>query len=337
MPENAIHPAEDTSAREMVITRLFDAPRELVFDAFTKPEHVVHWWGPAGFTTTIETMDVCPGGVWKHVMHGPDGANYPNEHIYLEVVRPERLVTSHGGHKEGGPETRFTHIITFENQSGKTLVTMRALFDSAETRDRTVRDFNAIEGGHQTLARLADYLPRILNQKEPDQKEPAAEFFIERTFDAPRDLVFRAWSEAESLAQWWGPKGFGLRIVKLDFRPGGIFHYCSTMPGGAEIFGIFLYREIAPPERIVFLTAFADKDANLGRHPMMHDWPRYILNILTLTEHNRKTTLTMRGVPHDPTEAETKAFKEALKYLTPGFQGTFDQLEAYLAREQERA
>jgi uncharacterized protein YndB with AHSA1/START domain len=164
-------------------------------------------------------MDVRPGGVRKHVIHGPDGANYPNEHVCLEVVRPERLVSSHSGHKEGG---------------------------------------------HQTLARLADYLPRVLNQEKT-----GAELFIERTFDAPRDLVFRAWSEAEQLAQWWGPKGFGLRIVKLDFRPGGIFHHCSTTPnsgpgGGAEIFGIFLYREIVPPERIEFLTAFADKDANVA-------------------------------------------------------------------------
>jgi uncharacterized protein YndB with AHSA1/START domain len=332
MPENATHPAEDTSAREMIITRLFDAPRELVFDAFTRPEHIVHWWGPDGFTTTIETMDVRPGGVWKHVMHGPDGANYPNEHVYLEVVPPERLVASHGGHKEGGPATRFTHIITFEDQSGKTLVTMRALFDSVETRDRTVRDFNAIEGGHQTLERLADYLPRMAG----------AELLIERTFDAPRDLVFKAWSEAEQLAQWWGPKGFGLRIVKLDFRPGGIFHYCSTMPnsgsgGGAEIFGIFLYREIVPPERIEFLTAFADKDGNVAPHPMMPSWPRYILNVLTLAEHNGKTKLTIRGIPHEPALAETKAFKEALKFLAPGLQGTFDQLEAYLAKARARA
>ena len=125
--------------------------------------------------------------------------------------------------------------------------------------------------------------------------------------------------------------------MKLDFRPGGIFHYASTMPDGVEMFGTFLYREIAAPERMVFRTGFADKHANLARHPMMPEWPRYILNVLTLNEHNGKTLLTLRGIPHEPTEAETKAFKEALRFLTPGFQGTFDQLDAYLAKEQGRA
>jgi uncharacterized protein YndB with AHSA1/START domain len=89
-------PAEDTSAREIVIAREFNAPRELVWQAMTDPRHVVRWWGPRGFTTKIEHMDVRPGGTWEHTMRGPDGTEYPNKSLFQEVVKPERIVYSHG-------------------------------------------------------------------------------------------------------------------------------------------------------------------------------------------------------------------------------------------------
>ena len=156
-------PAKSTSdpAREILVMREFDAPRELVFDAWTKPEHVAQWWGPTGFTTTIERMDVRPGGVWKHVMHGPDGVDYPNKSVFEEVVRPERLVYSHGGVKPGDAEVRFRVTVTFEDVGGKTRLTMRSVFPSAEERDRVVRDYGALEGAQQTLSRLAQYLPTM--------------------------------------------------------------------------------------------------------------------------------------------------------------------------------
>src|ERR1700736_566480 len=100
-------PVESTSDREIVITRSFDAPRELAWEAMTNPKHVVNWWGPRGFTTTIQEMDVRPGGIWQHVMHGPDGTDYPNRSVFKEVVKPERLVFVHGGGKKGGPDVRF--------------------------------------------------------------------------------------------------------------------------------------------------------------------------------------------------------------------------------------
>jgi uncharacterized protein YndB with AHSA1/START domain len=152
----------DTSAREIVVSRVFNAPRELVWEAWTNPKHVVNWWGPRGFTTTIEEMDVRPGGVWKHIMHGPDGANYPNKSIFKEVVRPERIVYSHGGGREGGPGASFVATWTFEALAAdKTRVTMRSVFPSAANRDFVVKEFGAIEGGRQTLERLAEHLPKM--------------------------------------------------------------------------------------------------------------------------------------------------------------------------------
>jgi uncharacterized protein YndB with AHSA1/START domain len=150
------------SDREIVISRVFDAPRELVWRAFTDPKHVVNWWGPLGFTTTIEAMDVRVGGVWKHVMHGPDGANYPSESVFREVVKPERLVYEHGGRKEGGPSVNIVFTWMFDDLgSGKTRVTVRQLYATSADRDRIVREFGAIEGANQTLGRLAEYLAGV--------------------------------------------------------------------------------------------------------------------------------------------------------------------------------
>ncbi len=152
------NPAAETVDREIVITRTVDAPRELVWNAMTDPNHVVHWWGPHGFTTTIEKMDVRPGGVWKHVMHGPDGADYPNSSVFKEVVKPERIVYSHGGGKVGGPGVHFVATWTFEALGDKTRVTIHMVFDSPADRDMVITEYGAIEGGKQTLERLAQYL-----------------------------------------------------------------------------------------------------------------------------------------------------------------------------------
>lgn len=149
-----------SAEREIVISRIFDAPRELVWNAWTDPKHVVKWWGPRGFTTTIEEMDVRPGGVWRHTMHGPDGANYPNKSVFTEVVKHERIVFSHSGGKEGGPGANFQATWTFEEQGGKTKLTMRMVFGSAQERNQVVKDFGAIEGGKQTLERLAEHLAK---------------------------------------------------------------------------------------------------------------------------------------------------------------------------------
>jgi uncharacterized protein YndB with AHSA1/START domain len=147
------------SEREIVVSRIFDAPRELIFDAWTDPQHIGRWWGPRGFTTTTAEMDVRPGGVWRFVMHGPNGVDYQNKVVYVEVVPPERLVYNHSsGEEDDSGEFKVT--VTFAAQGDKTELTMRALFKSAAERDRVVKEFGAIDGAHQTLDRLAEYLSK---------------------------------------------------------------------------------------------------------------------------------------------------------------------------------
>src|SRR5579859_3756698 len=145
--------------RELVFTRLFDAPRELVFEAWTEARHLAHWWGPRGFKTTISEMDVRPGGVWRLVMRGPDGRDYNNRIVFLEVAKPERLVYKHDPEKGSEPVT-FQVTVTFAGQGGQTEVTMRMLFPSAAARDYVVKMYGAIEGAHQTLDRLAEQLAK---------------------------------------------------------------------------------------------------------------------------------------------------------------------------------
>jgi uncharacterized protein YndB with AHSA1/START domain len=163
------------------------------------------------------------------------------------------------------------------------------------------------------------------------------DFVITRTFDAPRDLVFQAFAEAERLAQWWGPKGCTIEVSRLEFRPGGIFHYRMGMPDGNEMWGRFIYREIVAPERIVWVNSFSDPQGGVTRAPFLATFPLEILNRMTLEEENGKTTLTLRGGPIDPTDAEREVFEGMFDSMRQGFGGTWDQLAAYLAKEQARA
>jgi uncharacterized protein YndB with AHSA1/START domain len=150
-------PEPATSDREIVQSRVYDAPRELVFAAWTDPKHITHWWGPRGFTTTTHEMDVRPGGVWRFVMHGPDGTDYKNKIVYLEVNRPDRLTYKHAG-EEDTEGVKFHTTVTFADRGGKTELTMRMVFETAAERNHVVEKYGAVEGGKQTLERLAEFL-----------------------------------------------------------------------------------------------------------------------------------------------------------------------------------
>src|SRR5215510_5706587 len=158
------------------------------------------------------------------------------------------------------------------------------------------------------------------------------EFVISRVFDAPRELVFKAQAESERLEHWWGAKGFTTRVIKLDFRPGGVFHYSMQTSDGHEMWGRFVYREILAPERIVFINSFADKEGNTIQAPFSSTWPLEIINTLTLSEHNSQTTLTIRSVPFNATKEERETFEIGLDSMRQGLNGSLDRLADYLAR-----
>lgn len=160
---------DDRSARELVITRVLSAPRELAFKAWTDPQHIVRWWGPDGFTITTHEIDVRPGGTWRYVMHGPDGVDYDNQIVYEEVVPPERLIYTHGEHTDDPGQFHVT--VTFDEHDGKTRLTMRMLFQSAAEREKVVREYGAIEGANQTLNHLEQHLARMTAEPAESHKK----------------------------------------------------------------------------------------------------------------------------------------------------------------------
>jgi uncharacterized protein YndB with AHSA1/START domain len=143
------------------LTRTFDAPKELVWEAWTTPERLNQWWGPDGFTITTQEFKMEPGGIWRFVMHGPDGVDYPNKIKFVEVSKPDRIAYQHMDDVDVEPVS-FSVTVLFEAAGTKTRLTMHSVFSSAEILDRVVKDYGAIEGGKQTLARLAAFLETLV-------------------------------------------------------------------------------------------------------------------------------------------------------------------------------
>jgi uncharacterized protein YndB with AHSA1/START domain len=147
-------------ARSIIVSRTMDAPRELVFEAWTSPGHLAQWWGPTGFTTTTHAFDMRRGGVWRFVMHGPDGRDYQNHVTFDEIVRPERIVYHHDDPQSPGRVHHRT-TVTFEQVGSGTHLTLNMVFPTVDERERIAREHRAEEGGVQTLGRLADYTARM--------------------------------------------------------------------------------------------------------------------------------------------------------------------------------
>ena len=153
-------PVADDAARTILTTRVYDAPRALVFEAFTDPKHLAQWWGPDGFRTTTSAYECKPGGVWRFVMHGPDGRDYQNRITFDEVVPPERIVYRHGGGDDVEP-VQFRTTVAFEDLGKRTRIVMRMDFPSAAERDRVIKEYGADKGLVQTLGRLAEHVAAL--------------------------------------------------------------------------------------------------------------------------------------------------------------------------------
>ncbi|MGH8369980.1 MAG: SRPBCC family protein [Gammaproteobacteria bacterium] len=167
-----------------------------------------------------------------------------------------------------------------------------------------------------------------MNTATPHSKPD--EFVISRVFDAPRELMWKVWTEPERLTQWFGPKGVKMPTCKMDFRPGGTFLYCMLTPDGHEMWGKWVFREIDAPNRIVLVNSFSDPEGGLTRHPLNPDWPLEMLSTTSFSEQGSKTLLTVRWQPLNPTEAERHTFETNHASMQQGWGGTFEQLDDYL-------
>ena len=163
--------------------------------------------------------------------------------------------------------------------------------------------------------------------------KPAVQLFeISRVFDAPRERVWQAWTEAGHLRKWWGPKGFTVTHCKVDLRPGGLMHYCLRSPDGMEMWGRMVYREIVKPERLVWINSFSDPKGGVTRHPGHESWPLEMHSTALFEAQGNRTKVTIRWLPADgSTEAERGTFDEGRRSMNQGWSGTFDQLAAHVS------
>lgn len=149
----------EVNEREVLVSRLINAPQEKVYDAWVDPEKVVKWWGPRGFTNTNIEMNVTPGGKWRYTMHGPDGTDFPNVIVYTEVKPPDLLAYEHKGEGDFA-DVAFSVRVTFEAEDGKTRVTMRSIFEDPAVLKKVAEKYGAIEGAKQNLERLSEFTER---------------------------------------------------------------------------------------------------------------------------------------------------------------------------------
>ncbi|MBI2385881.1 MAG: SRPBCC domain-containing protein [Elusimicrobia bacterium] len=308
--------AESTADREIVITRLIDAPVPRVWRAWADNDEIVKWWGPHGFSDETRSREFKEGGIWKHVMIGPDGVKYLNTAKYVEIVPEKKIVVKNGGGKEFDEKgVGFVSTITFKAVGDKTELTMRLECMTAAMKKRAVEEFRAIEGGQQTLSRLDAHV--------------AGQFVIFRLVDAPRERVWRAWTDAKEMGAWFGPKGAETTHSDLDLRVGGSYHY-AMRSGGVEMWGLATYQEIEKPAKLVYLQRFSDKDRGLGVHPLAPTWPKKLLTTVLFQDFGPKTLISLYWAPIEASAVELKTFSDGMSGMNQGWGGSFDRLDAFL-------
>jgi uncharacterized protein YndB with AHSA1/START domain len=293
--------ATERERTEIEVTRILDAPRDLVFEAWTDAERLSKWWGPEGFSVAECISDPRPGGSLRIVMRGPDGTDYPMTGTYREVLWPERLVIeSTAVADDGTPLLEALQTVTFTDRDGKTEITVRSR--ATALVPIAIAMLGGMEAGlTQSLQCLDDVLTGAVERQ----------IVVGRVYQAPRELVFRAFTEQDHLEQWWGPTGFTLTTHEMDVRPGGTWRFLMHGPDGVDYPNTVVYEEIAAPARLVY----------------RHEDPAFRTTV-TFDEFMGMTALTMRMV--FATAEERDAVDEKY-HATQGTEQTLDRLGEHLA------
>lgn len=310
------------SAREIHITRVYDAPLARVWDAFTEDAQASQWWGPRGFTITTHRKDLRPGGTWVYTMHGPDGTDWPNFTRYLEVEHHARLVYDHGASSEdSAPMFRMT--VLFRDLGNRTELALCMTLPSPEAAQQA-RVFIKAAGGNATWDRLAEYLAA--------QTSREAVFVINRSFDAPIDTLFDMFSTPEHFAAWLPPVGFTMTFRRATIAPGGEAVFAMTN-GEFTMYGRLAYEVVERPHHIAYTQCFVDEHEQLVRYPGAAAWPHTMRTHVQLTaEGPAHTRVTVRtSVFGDTTADEVAVFVAERGGMTQGWTGSFDKLDALLA------
>ena len=290
---------------ELVLTRVFKAPRGPVFAAWTEPTQVAQWWGPNGFTNPVCELDVRPGGAVRIHMRGPDGTVYPMTGVYQEIVEPERLVfTSAALDESGKPLFDVLNTVAFVEHDGTTKLTVRArVVKSTAGAAPYLAGMEA--GWTQSLERLGVHLAGTADR----------EIVATRVVDAPREHVFEMFTDRQHVARWWGPKGFTSTIDEMDVRPGGVWRFVMHGPDGIDYKNKIVYDEIARPERLVYT----------------HTGGAQFQATATFTSYGEKTVLAMRMLFGSSRERDRVVKKFG---AIEGLSQTLDRLEVYVGESR---
>jgi uncharacterized protein YndB with AHSA1/START domain len=292
-------------SRTIEITRVVDAPRDLVWAACTEAEHLQHWWGPEGFGVASAESDPREGGAFTIVMRSPDGHDSQVHGTYREFRPPERLVTdSTAAGPDGAPFIESTTTIELTDLDGKTEIRVRAsAFGLADGSDVALAGMEL--GWVQTLRRLDDHLTGAAERQ----------IVLMRLLEAKPAEVFEVWTTPEHVAAWWGPQGFTLTTESMEVRPGGTWRFVMHGPDGVDHPNVIEFDEVVPPERLTFL--------HLGEP----DDPAFRA-VVTFDEYLGSTLLTMRSV------FETAGDRDLVVDRYGAIEGgnqTLDRLVAYVA------
>jgi uncharacterized protein YndB with AHSA1/START domain len=266
--------------KELVLTRIFDAPRSLVFKMWTEPKHLAQWWGPHGYTNPVCEVDLRPGGKLLIHMQDPVLPVNPMTGVFHEIVEPERLVFTGfaAPDSNGAAQLEVLTTVTFEELHGRTKLTMRAQVLKATPQMGPALD-GMTQGWTESLERLGDVLVN------PFDATPLAarELVFRRFLDAPREQVFDAWTDAAQIGNWWGPQGFKTTTHAMDVRPGGIWDFTMHGPDGRDYKNKIVYLEVNRPAFLAYQHSGEGADAAVQFRATV-----------TLGEMFGKTSLTLR-------------------------------------------
>lgn len=277
--------------REIRMTRTFDAPRERVFDAWTRPELLKRWYGPRGWSLVVCEIDLRVGGAFRFVTRKPDGREVGQRGTYREVLRPERIVHTESWDDWDPGEVLVT--VAFDDGGATTTLTSTMRFPSQQVRDELLRSGLA-DGFGESCGELDALLTTL-----GDGGAGELDLVVTRTFEAAPEDVWRAWSEPAAVMKWWGPTGFTCPRADMDFREGGTSLVCMRAPdalGGREMYNTWSYERLVPHERIELVLRFTDEHgvafdpAQLG----LEGVPESVPHVITITaKGDRATELTV--------------------------------------------
>lgn len=320
----------DREINELIITRVFDAPRQRVWEAWTEPEKTKLWWGPKDFTSPVSAIDLRVGGKYLNCMRSADGKDYWSTGVYREIAEPERLVMTDSFADPDGNVVPASYYgiegyfplelqvaVTFEESDGKTTMTLIHTGIPAGRMAEMTR-----QGWNESFDKLAKILKRRGRRAASHRTRFIAEagkpeIVATRTFDAPRELVFAVTVDPKMISRWWGPKILKTTVERMDVWPGGAWRFVQRDPEGNEYAFNGRYREVAPPERLVQTFEFEGMPGHVS------------VETATFEERDGKTLLTETAVFASAEERDAMLNSDMEK----GWSESHDRLAALLKRE----